>query len=376
MTPLPTPVRKVLRSGLDDLAAGRIWRRLEQRRAASARVRRRAGTWAASLAALLAFGVALLVLRHPGETPGALRLVGGPELTGMSAPATAPRSFAFSDGSRVGLGPGGRLDVAENDGKALVAILAPGTARFDVQPGGPRRWTIECGLATVEVVGTSFVLDREPGRLHVAVERGVVLVRGDRVPDRIQRLTQGQSLDVTDPPPDVSPPAPEPPPGPAPPVPDARAKWRDLARRGDYSTAYRVLGADGVREVTKSGAVADLLAVADVARLSGHPSDALAPLRRIVSDDPHDPGAPVAAFTLGRVELDALGDPANAADAFAEAIALGVPEGLVEDAYARLVEARSKAGDAAGARRAAAQYGERFPGGARTAAVQRWAGAR
>lgn len=29
-------------------------------------------------------------------------------------------------------------------------------ADFEVRPGGPRHWTIECGLATVEVVGTAF----------------------------------------------------------------------------------------------------------------------------------------------------------------------------------------------------------------------------
>jgi transmembrane sensor len=367
-------VRHVLRPGLDDLAAGRIWRRLEQRRGGAVRLRRRIGAWGAAVAALLVATTALVVLlRRPGEPAGALRLAGSADLAVMASPYSSPRAFVFSDGSQVHLGAEGRLDVAENDGKALVAILGGGSARFDVQPGGPRRWTIECGLATVEVVGTSFTLDREPGRLRVAVEHGVVLVRGDRVPDRIQRLTQGQSIEVTEPRAEVA--TPRPAPAPIAPPQDSRPKWRELARRGDYATAYRMLGADGVEGVVKSGGAADLLAVADVARLSGHPADAVAPLRRVVAEHPRDPGAPIAAFTLGRVELDSLDDPADAADAFAQAIALGMPQGLVEDAYARLVEARAKAGDAAGARRAASQYTQRFPGGARTDAVRRWAGA-
>lgn len=46
-----------------------------------------------------------------------------------------------------------------------------------VQPGGPRRWQVEGGLATIEVVGTA-------GRLRVSVQRGAIVVRGEGVPDR------------------------------------------------------------------------------------------------------------------------------------------------------------------------------------------------
>ncbi len=121
-------------------------------------------------------------------------------------------------------------------------------------------------------------------------------------------------------------------------------------------------------------AVAHLLGVADRARLAGHADDAIVPLRRIVSEHPGDPRAALASFMLGRVELDTLEDPAKAALAFSQAIALGLSRGLLEDAYARLVEARARAADAEGARKAAADYAARFPYGARSAAVARWAG--
>jgi len=380
---LPSPVRKVLRSGLDDLAASRMWRHMESRRASRVRVPRRLGAWAFGVGAVPLVAIVFVALTRATAPSGTLRLLGGIEISAMASASPVPRSFVFSDGSRIWLGAEGRLEMVENDGKAVVAILGPGSGRFDVKPGGPRRWTIECGLATVEVVGTSFTIDREPERLHVAVERGEVLVRGERVPERIQRLTPGQAIDVSGPMSEVLPPdngsgsvsshAPSP-------VADKflasapRSTWRDLAYRGDYASAYRVLGSDGLENVVKSGVVADLLTIADVARLSGHPTEALVPLRRIVFDHPHDPAAPVAAFTLGRVELDALADPANAADAFARAIALGVPQGLAEDAYVRLVEARSRAGDAVGARDAATQYTQRFPAGSRAATVRRWTG--
>lgn len=380
---LPSPVRKVLRSGLDELAPGRMWRRIQHRRASRVRVPRMIGAWAFGVATVLFVAIAFVALRRPTEPSGALRLRGGVDISAMAAPSPLPRSFVFSDGSRVGLGAEGRLEVAENDGKAVVAILGAGSAQFDVRPGGPRRWTIECGLATVEVVGTTFTIDREPGRLHVAVKRGVVLVRGERVSERIQRLTPGQSIDVFGPvsegPPRDTASGPvtsnaPPPVGDELPASAPRSTWRDLAHGGDYARAYRVLGSDGLQNVVKSGVVADLLTVADVARLSGHPTEAVVPLRRVVFEHPRDPAAPVAAFTLGRVELDALGDPANAADAFARAIALGIPQGLAEDAYVRLVEARSRAGDAVGARETAAQYLQRFPAGSQAATVRRWAG--
>jgi hypothetical protein len=75
---------------------------------------------------------------------------------------------------------------------------------------------------------------------------------------------------------------------------------------------------------------------------------------------------------LGRIELDTLSHPDRAAKAFARAIDLGLPAGLVEDGYARLVEARSRAGDRAGARAAFDTYTRAFPRGAHAATMRRW----
>jgi len=423
--PLPLPVRKVLRAGVDPVTAARVWRRIEAERARAVRVPGvPASFWRplALVAALSGVVAAAFVFawwaggsaaRFPAAGP--LRLADGRDIAAMTERVEAPRSFVLTDGSFVALGHGARLDVLENDGRALVTHLAQGEAHFDVQPGGPRRWTIECGAAAVEVVGTRFAITRAEGRVRVAVEHGIVLVRGEGVADHVRRLTDGETLDVgaaspapsapvetalsapaLNPSPTALPPAPPNlaftpphtapspslPPKPSPgdasmhvPSPSAAAPtWRDLAQQGDYAQAYAMLGPDGIGRVTQSGATDELLSVADVARLSGHPRDAVAPLRRIVDEHAGEPGAAVAAFTLGRLELDALDDPPGAADAFARAIAIGIPQGLLEDAYARLVEARARAGDASGAARAADAYRERFPHGARAAAVERWGG--
>lgn len=89
-----------------------------------------------------------------------------------------------------------------------------------------------------------------------------------------------------------------------------------------------------------------------------------------------DPSAgrdrPLAAFTRGRIQLDRLAQPREAAAAFAQAITLGLREPLLEDARARRVEALAHASDASGAREAAADYARLYPSGRWQTEVQAW----
>lgn len=87
-----------------------------------------------------------------------------------------------------------------------------------------------------------------------------------------------------------------------------------------------------------------------------------------------DPRAPLAAFALGRVLLDELGNPREAAEAFARAERLDPGGSLAEDALARQVEALSRAGESDAAHTAAQRYVERFPAGRRLASVRRFGG--
>jgi transmembrane sensor len=156
----------------------------------------------------------------------------------------------------------------------------------------------------------------------------------------------------------------------APLVPPARPSWRELARSGRHGEAFAALGASGVRRETQRLSVSDLLALADVARLSGHPREAVAPLERILSRFASDPQAPLAAFALGRLELDALDQPRLAAAALERALSLGVPRSLKEDVRARLVEAYGRAGERAAARAAARAYLREFPDGRERAEME------
>ena len=414
MSQLRMPVKDSLREPIDDVAEQRMWRGVSRRRTRvvpGAQGRRTlAGLTTAVALTAVALLVALLVYR--ARTPavvstdaGPVRLADGSLLAGMLG-GDAAATFTLSDGSIVTTRSGARLEVLESSGTVLAFSLRGG-ATFDVQPRGPRRWSIECDAATVEVVGTRFTLESSPGQLTVEVEHGVVLVRGEKVPNRVAKLVVGETLTIGAealptgapaspgsvaplPTSSVTPLSPSSAPSKAPmtaaasvstapasaaplvPIPLASDAWRDLAQRGVYADAYSSLGVGGVRRSAEHATVDDLLTLADVARLSGHAAEAVYPLTRVMTDLAGDPRASLAGFTLGRLELDTLGDAAGAADAFSRAIGLGLPAGLVEDAYARLVEARARAGDHAGARTAADAYEKRFPGGSRASSIRRW----
>jgi transmembrane sensor len=89
---------------------------------------------------------------------------------------------------------------------------------------------------------------------------------------------------------------------------------------------------------------------------------------------PDDPHAPVAAFTIGRLLLESLGQPRQAAASFERARVLANGAPLAEDALAREVEAWASAGEPALAHRRAELYRQLYPNGARRGAVMRVGG--
>jgi transmembrane sensor len=144
----------------------------------------------------------------------------------------------------------------------------------------------------------------------------------------------------------------------------SRERARSTLARADTTPAPTTPVAPAV-ETAES-----LLAAADAARLQGRAQEGAALLRRIVKDHRSDPRAPLAAFTLGRVLLMELGQPGQAAAAFAEARALAPGGPFAEDALAREVEAWAKAGDAAKARVRAQDYLRSYPSGRRVPTVR------
>jgi transmembrane sensor len=410
---LPAPLARVLESG-DDRTNQRsqLWRKIQDRRkgARTTAVFRPAfalGFAVAALAAVLVLWRGSSLWRD-GEQPAlaaALTEASGSPVRAWSAGDEA-RVVRLSDASEIRLTRGTRVEPVLSTATRFELLLGEGEAEFSVTPGGPRRWVIEAGLAKVEVVGTVFRVTRRADGLRVAVSRGIVLVKGDRVPGLVQKLTAGKSLEVHPAQSSAATPS-------APPallaaaqaeanVPDQelvapaelaqqpaqrahrRARrahraealpptWKAYVKEGRYAEAYDALGAEQFALVTaREPSVEGLLSLADAARLSGHPGQAVLPLERVLAEFSHSSLAALSAFTLGRVQLDQLRNPRAAAQAFERAISMHPPHALLADCHARLVEAYARAGDDASARRAASRYRTLFPTGRHNVDVEAW----
>jgi hypothetical protein len=92
---------------------------------------------------------------------------------------------AFSDGSAVVVEPEARLALLRQESGSVDFDLAHGRVRFDIQPGGPRRWTVRAGPVRVRVLGTSFSVERSDESISVAVHRGVVEVEASGASRRL-----------------------------------------------------------------------------------------------------------------------------------------------------------------------------------------------
>lgn len=294
----------------------------------------------------------------------------GPSSAGVAAPPIAsaqvspatPREFALADGSQVSLlGTGSRVEMVEQSAALVRARLGAGAARFDVHHDPARVFEVESGDVKVRVLGTAFSMTREGVLTRVAVERGAVRVQwtgGEAFLSAGQagvypppsNDADGKSSAVVEPLADM-----------ANNLGEEASSWRKLAKRGAYGDAYKAMGPATSKAVRDEPS--DLMLAADVARLSRHPAEATRYLSRVADGFPRDKRAPAAAFTLGRVLLEDLGQPARAADAFRKAQQLAPRGPLASDALAREVDAAQRAGQGERARQSARRYLELYPSG-------------
>jgi transmembrane sensor len=338
---------------------------------------RRAAT--ASIGAIGAVGLLALVMQQPARPAPA---GGGSEPAAQRAERSG-HTLRVADGSFAELiGARSDLEITHNTKERVAFKLLSGRAHFEVIHNPLRSFVVEAHPYRVEVIGTVFDVDRGERSVTVSVQRGRVRVYG---PSGAQDVVAGQIQSFARSLPGEQRQAPEAALDDAPvddreehvrPRPRAKRtggalpKWRSLSQSGEYEAAFESL--------SRSGSVDDdpaaLMDAADAARLSGHPRNAVDYLERVVRDHARSPVAPLAAFTLGRVYLDKLGQPDRAAQAFERARRLAPEGSLAQDALAREVEALSKGGNADKAYQRGQEYLERYPNGRRVRAVQLYAG--
>lgn len=413
------PLSKWLEPAIDEPRIARAWQRIRSAQASPEASRRRgrgwswAWRWLAPPAGLFAAAAALWLLWLRPPPPDALRAVDAAVSLAAGAEVhEVPGGIALRDGSQLGLGRGAQLQVLENDGQRFVASLRQGDARFAVQPG-PRRWTIETELASIEVIGAIVIIAHDEHVVRVAVHRGVVVVRGERVPGRVARLVEGQELVLSWGPagaelaaapttsqpsptapttPQLAPTAPTAPQlAPTPPTapsvtaptapsvlgdprrPSKAAPASETAPRAEPPAPRAIDSAApapvAVSDVLTISSTAQALRDADRLRRLGDAKAAAALLEEALRQRPADPGAGVVEHTLGRLYLDHLDQPVRAAAAFAAVIARGSPQPLIEGALARRCEALWRADEPAAARAALDEYRQRYPHGSWLAAL-------
>jgi hypothetical protein len=147
----------------------------------------------------------------------------------------------------------------------------------------------------------------------------------------------------------------------------ADARWVTLADQRRFGEAYGLLRQVPMKNLSEPD---DLLLAADVARQAGRPERAVPFLERVVAEHPRQMCAQLAGFSLGKIYLDNLDQPALAARRFADVRAMAPAGGLAQDALAREVEAWARAGETTRARDGALEYARVYPHGQRLAAVR------
>ncbi len=292
------------------------------------------------------------------------------------------RRIPLSDGSTMTLAPGASLEVKDNAPTRFRTALHRGWVRYNIIPGQSRIWEVDTGLCRIIVLGTQFTVNQTARAVHLAVHRGSVAVHaptGDRV---LAIVTAGKTYTLRAPSLDSL---------------DRLANNHKISEEIQAYSAEHEAAEESVKRRTRevgpganrearpnmqiaelaglgaSEDVNDILKRADEARLRNKPQTATTLLERILREHPNDPAVSLAALTLGKIRLDTLHQPREAALAFRKAASSKrLPAPLREQAYARCVEALRRAGDIKAARQMGELYKRRFPNGRWISWIERW----
>lgn len=345
---------------------------------------------ALGVVAAAAVVVCIVSVRAPRHPPP-----GEVESPGPSAalPDTTTRTLRFPDGSTALVYDRETLlELKTSTPSAVEVELSRGRARFEVVPRKERRFRVRAGKVLIEVLGTVFTVDlaSSGGQVQVTVERGVVRVTHSRGERRLgsgeSAMFEGVGTEVgTASPLGIAPPPPGEPTHAASdaghPIGQAASPRGESGKRPPHPLAAQM---DSGKTASETANVASeigtlpatedpvraLLKISDAARVAGRPDQAIVALRAILAKRPHDPRAPYATFMLGRVLLDQMNRPGEAAEVFATFRTRDTTSPLAADALAREAECWSRAGDHARAQDRARLYVSLYPHGPQIEAVR------
>jgi transmembrane sensor len=294
---------------------------------------------------------------------------------------------SFSEGSTLMLHHGGRIRVLSLEAGATRVLVEDGVVDTTIvhRKTGRTKWEFDAGAYRVTVNGTKFRMAYASSSraLRVSTEEGQVTVTGGslekpRVVSAGQSLTPavlpreapavaGSSEPVTAAAPagaSAAASSSAAPPEQAPSTRPSRGqRWQELIGSGQLLEGLRAAERADFEQVCETATLKELLALAEAGRFYGPIKRAVAALGVLRRRFPRSSDAGTAAFTLGRIAMEKSGAYSQAASWF-ETYLREQPNGpLMGDAFGRLMEARSRAGDGPGARSSAQEYLRRFPAG-------------
>jgi len=299
----------------------------------------------------------------------------------------------FSEGSVISLEPQTRARVTQTSARGAVVLVEGGRAHVEVAHRPEADWRVLAGPYTIQVVGTSFDVEFDPGTetLEVDMRAGIVSVAGPGLaaPVKISgaaRFVHSASTELpalaAEPtePQASSPSAPALPASAAPAAKPEPAKslgsgsagaaaqaeaasdsWTVLASRGEYRRIVEAAEKQGVDSALATAGPGQLMALANAARFSGKSGMATRAYQAVRSRFPGTPGAASAAFLLGRMSEG--GSPAAAITWYDRYVAEAPGGSFVAEALGRKMIALKRSGNVEAARSAAQDYLQRFPGG-------------
>jgi transmembrane sensor len=353
MTRPERPLGEHMMDATSEIDVSRQWRRIE---AQLGRPRSRPRGWLAACGAVGAAAALVLVLApRRGRPLAPAPIVAAPVLTpepffaeGTRVESTAgtKRELALPDGSRIALRPGGVLTLARSATDEVRVVLERGSADLDVIRDSDRRFVVAVLDVEFVVAGARFVVsvsEGAAGKIAAAeVERGAIEVHRS-----IARsvLLAGESW----------------------------TSGVSVVSAGPGSTSDDAPVTSTPRTASSGRATDDdarsLLAVATRARWQGRQRDAARALDELCRRFPNDPRAALAAFELGRIQLDTLHEAGHAAASFRTAMNLARDPVLREDAATRRVEALDRSHDGAACLSARAAYLAEYSTGAHAGRV-------
>jgi transmembrane sensor len=251
-----------------------------------------------------------------------------------------------------------------------------GAATYDVVPGRSRKFSVLVEDVRIDVLGTSFRVDKFEDGLHVSVLRGKVQVtRGDRsvVLAAGEEITWREEPPATEPVPNQPSDA-----GRVPaagsadavpveaPAPSTVEPPKSNSAQPSQAPAQPSSAAPTPEPAPESSA-AELFRQADDARAAGNLAEGIRLLQELIAKHPKDSRVTLATFTIGRLELQ-RGNAEKAAVAFESC-----GQALGGEALAEAALARSRAGQSGAASTLAARYLQLFPEGARAKEMTRLA---